>query len=232
MYNRHPNPPQIGNGSNHQQQLVHPSNPDWATDNNTGGIHRNPDHGHENTIGMHPAMSQVAPNNNVNTSPMRLQMPLLPPPPVPSDHGSTDQDRQIQVQYEQWLYHQQQILNFHLKHFDGEVAKLRKTKKVTLTQSNRNSVFMVFDLLVIIFLHYPLLLFLQSLNSKQRQLRKNGSELNENDAIELERVVKELSGIQKQLEQARKQTRAHGTLIQVHSRRHFKEPVFWMTILL
>jgi hypothetical protein len=48
-----------------------------------------------------------------------------------------------------------------------------------------------------------------------RQLRKNNNELNENDAAELERIGKELPGLQKQLEQARKQSRQHNLLHQV-----------------
>lgn len=57
--------------------------------------------------------------------------------------------------------------------------------------------------------------FRQSLNSKQRQLRKNGGELNDNDQIELERITKELAVLQKQLDQSRKQSRQHSLLVQV-----------------
>jgi len=59
-----------------------------------------------------------------------------------------------------------------------------------------------------------ILLVLQSLNSKQRQLKKSGNELNENDAGEMERIGKELPGLQKQLDQARKQSRQHNLLMQ------------------
>lgn len=41
----------------------------------------------------------------------------------------------------------------------------------------------------------------KALNAKQRQLRKNGSELSENDALELGRVSQEQAVIQKQLDQ-------------------------------
>lgn len=41
----------------------------------------------------------------------------------------------------------------------------------------------------------------KALNAKQRQLRKNGSELTENDSVELARVSQEQAGLQKQLDQ-------------------------------
>ena len=46
------------------------------------------------------------------------------------------------------------------------------------------------------------------------QARKNGGELSESDAADLERTTQEQAVIQKQLEQARKQQRQHQTLIQ------------------
>lgn len=55
----------------------------------------------------------------------------------------------------------------------------------------------------------------QSLNSKQRQLRKNGNELAEKDAIELQRVTGEQNVLQKHLEAARKQSRQHSMVMQV-----------------
>lgn len=58
---------------------------------------------------------------------------------------------------------------------------------------------------------------LQSLNSKQRQLRKSGNELQPNDAAELRRVSAEQQALQKHLEAARKQSRQHSMLIQVRS---------------
>jgi histone-lysine N-methyltransferase MLL3 len=45
-------------------------------------------------------------------------------------------------------------------------------------------------------------------------LRKNGNELNETDAGEMEKIAKELPGLQKQLDQARKQSRQHNLLMQ------------------
>ena len=43
----------------------------------------------------------------------------------------------------------------------------------------------------------------KSLNSRQRQLRKNGQELNETDTAELERITSEQQALQKQLDQVR-----------------------------
>ncbi|KAG8188064.1 hypothetical protein JTE90_014303 [Oedothorax gibbosus] len=57
----------------------------------------------------------------------------------------------------------------------------------------------------------------KALNAKQRQLRKNGSELPENDANELQRVSQEQAVIQKQLDQVRKQNRQNS--IAVHDYR-------------
>lgn len=42
-----------------------------------------------------------------------------------------EQDRQMQLQYEQWLSHQQQILTQQLKYYETEVQKLRKIRKVS-----------------------------------------------------------------------------------------------------
>ena len=60
------------------------------------------------------------------------------------------------------------------------------------------------------------LFHVQSLNSKQRQLRKSGNELAEADARELQRISSEQSVLQKQLDASRKQSRQHSMLMQVH----------------
>ena len=54
----------------------------------------------------------------------------------------------------------------------------------------------------------------KSLNSRQRQCRKNGQELPEADAAELERVTTEQQGLQKQLDRVRRQSRQHTMLVQ------------------
>lgn len=43
-----------------------------------------------------------------------------------------EQDRQIQLQYEQWLNHQHQVLTQQLKYYETEVQKLRKIRKVRI----------------------------------------------------------------------------------------------------
>lgn len=54
----------------------------------------------------------------------------------------------------------------------------------------------------------------KSLNSRQRQLRKNNQELNDVDAAELDRITTEQQGLQKQLDQVRRQARQHTMLLQ------------------
>ncbi|XP_076338000.1 LOW QUALITY PROTEIN: histone-lysine N-methyltransferase 2C-like [Tachypleus tridentatus] len=54
----------------------------------------------------------------------------------------------------------------------------------------------------------------KSLNAKQRTLRKNGQELGEQDAFELDRITQEQAELQKQLDQARKHSRKHNVLFQ------------------
>lgn len=68
---------------------------------------------------------------------------------------------------------------------------------------------------IFVFFHNSLyFISFQSLNSKQRQLRKSGNELPENDAAELQRVSSEQAILQKHLDTSRKQHRQHGILIQ------------------
>ncbi len=54
----------------------------------------------------------------------------------------------------------------------------------------------------------------KSLNSRQRQLRKNNQELNDADAAELDRITTEQQGLQKSLDQVRRQARQHTMLFQ------------------
>jgi histone-lysine N-methyltransferase MLL3 len=55
---------------------------------------------------------------------------LLTPPPLPPDNIVTEQDKQKQLLYEQWLSHQSNILAQQLKFYETEVNKLRKMRKV------------------------------------------------------------------------------------------------------
>jgi hypothetical protein len=45
----------------------------------------------------------------------------------------TEQDRQTQIHYEQWLNHQNQIVTSQLKYYETEVSKLRKIRKVCMS---------------------------------------------------------------------------------------------------
>lgn len=57
-------------------------------------------------------------------------MTLLPAPPLPPENIVSEQDRQAQVLYEQWLNNQNAILTQQLKYYETEVQKLRKIRKV------------------------------------------------------------------------------------------------------
>ena len=57
--------------------------------------------------------------------------PHLPAPPLPPENITTEQDRQTQMHYEQWLNHQNQIVTSQLKYYETEVSKLRKMRKVS-----------------------------------------------------------------------------------------------------
>ncbi|XP_075232135.1 uncharacterized protein LOC142330615 [Lycorma delicatula] len=153
----------------------------------------------QNTTSLRPPYTQRAPVSTQQTisnaqqwqqpqtteTSLRVPLfnaPVLPSPPLPPDVIITEQDRQVQIQYETWLNNQNQIVTSQLKYYETEVQKLRKIRK--------------------------------SLNSKQRQLRKNGNALAEGDALELQRVQAEQAILQKHLEASRKQSRQHGQLIQ------------------
>lgn len=59
-----------------------------------------------------------------------FNVPHLPAPPMPPENIISEQDRQVQLQYEQWMNHQNSILTQQLKYYETEVQKLRKAKKV------------------------------------------------------------------------------------------------------
>ena len=66
--------------------------------------------------------------------------------------------------------------------------------------------------------------FRKTLNSRQRQLRKNGQELPDADGIDLERVTAEQQSLQKQLEQVRRQARQHTMLVQDYRNKRNPQP--------
>lgn len=55
---------------------------------------------------------------------------LLPAPPLPPENIVTEQDKQTQIVYEQWLNHQNNVLTQQLRYYETEVQKLRKLRKV------------------------------------------------------------------------------------------------------
>lgn len=55
-------------------------------------------------------------------------------PSVPPDTIVTEQDRQMQINYEQWLYSHENNLNNQREFYDAEVTKLRKSKKSLTTK--------------------------------------------------------------------------------------------------
>lgn len=58
----------------------------------------------------------------------QLQVPSEPPEKI-----VTEQDRQTQLVYEQWLEQQNVIVTQQLKHYEAEILKLRKIRKVIFT---------------------------------------------------------------------------------------------------
>lgn len=68
----------------------------------------------------------------------------------------------------------------------------------------------------------------KSLNAKQRQLRKNGSELTENDSVELARVSQEQAGLQKQLDQVHSLIYLKNMYLITMFYNKSKSPFLWM----
>lgn len=56
---------------------------------------------------------------------------LIPAPPLPPENIITEQDKQTQLLYEQWLNHQHNALAQQLHYYETEVQKLRKSRKVS-----------------------------------------------------------------------------------------------------
>lgn len=52
-----------------------------------------------------------------------------PAPPQPPDNIVTEQDHQLQINYEQWLKNQDTTFSDQLKYYQNEVVKLRKARK-------------------------------------------------------------------------------------------------------
>ncbi|GAB6031866.1 hypothetical protein CHUAL_010262 [Chamberlinius hualienensis] len=63
----------------------------------------------------------------------------------------------------------------------------------------------------------------KSLNTKKRNLAKTGGQLSETDSVELERITREQTSLQKQLEQVRKQSRQHQLIMQEYHTKQQKQ---------
>lgn len=66
----------------------------------------------------------------------QFNIPLLPAPPEPPDTITTEQDRLDQQRYELWLVKQNEIVEEQKKHYESEIAKLRKSRKVNFLLKN------------------------------------------------------------------------------------------------
>ncbi|XP_056641929.1 histone-lysine N-methyltransferase 2C-like isoform X3 [Diorhabda sublineata] len=69
------------------------------------------------------------PTMEVTTRVQMFNANLIPAPPLPPENIATDQDKQTQMLYEQWLNHQNNVLSQQLRYYETEVQKLRKTRK-------------------------------------------------------------------------------------------------------
>ncbi|XP_076251798.1 uncharacterized protein LOC143191021 isoform X3 [Rhynchophorus ferrugineus] len=74
-----------------------------------------------------PATPQ--PTTEITTRTQMFNANVLPAPPLPPENIVTEQDKQAQLAYEQWLNHQNNVLNQQLKYYEAEVQKLRKSRK-------------------------------------------------------------------------------------------------------
>lgn len=72
------------------------------------------------------------PTTEITTRVQMFNANLIPAPPIPPENIVTEQDKQAQMLYEQWLNHQQNVLNQQLRYYETEVQKLRKSRKVRI----------------------------------------------------------------------------------------------------
>lgn len=113
-----------------------------------------------------------------NTNRVNLKYPIYQAPKSPPNEILTEQDRQIQTQYETWLGNKEIALDENKKQLDGEIAELRKRKK--------------------------------NYTTKQRQAKKNGNELSEQDQIDMNQLGDEIKSFQKAIDNIKSQIKQHG----------------------
>ncbi|XP_052870721.1 uncharacterized protein LOC128276290 [Anopheles cruzii] len=83
------------------------------------------------TIGLVPGNTSTLAAGDAGTSksiPL-FQANLQPQPTQPPEKIVTDQDRLVQINYENWLQQQNTVLSNQLKYYETEILKLRKVKK-------------------------------------------------------------------------------------------------------
>ena len=73
----------------------------------------------------HPAFIR---QESIPTPPPPLNTKAMTPPP---ENPQTDADRAKVVQYEQWLNEHNKNIEEHLRHYETEISKLRKQRKVS-----------------------------------------------------------------------------------------------------
>ena len=91
-------------------------------------------------MGMRGPHPQRMPMDQQHPALMR-QDPTPPPPPPfdpkpmtpPPENPQTDEERAHAVRYDQWLKRQEGAINDHLRHYETEISKLRKQRKVSST---------------------------------------------------------------------------------------------------
>lgn len=74
-------------------------------------------------------VSQTVVKKDGCSVPVFVATGLQKPPTAPPDTIATEQDRQMQINYEQWLSTQDGILNNQREYYEKEVSKLRKSRK-------------------------------------------------------------------------------------------------------
>lgn len=84
------------------------------------------------------------PTTEITTRVQMFNANLIPAPPIPPENIVTEQDKQAQMLYEQWLNHQNNVLSQQLRYYETEVQKLRKSRKVRMSVCkviNSNSIY-------------------------------------------------------------------------------------------
>uniref|UniRef100_A0A2M4C5I1 Putative histone-lysine n-methyltransferase 2c n=1 Tax=Anopheles marajoara TaxID=58244 RepID=A0A2M4C5I1_9DIPT len=91
--------------------------------------------GVSSVIAPPPVVDPTSPSTN-RTIPL-FQANLQPQPPQPPETIVTEQDRMLQVNYENWLQQQNTVLTNQLKYYETEIVKLRKVKKQLNTKQRQ-----------------------------------------------------------------------------------------------